>query len=371
MLRKSYLASFLLALSATLLAQQNQTATLQEKPATSDSVQATVTHVSGDIRAGEWFEFTVKLDPAPNFAGGGVVFTIVGPSHGESIQTGCEELQPQGLYRCRARIPVTASGGIWRLDSLFFTEGALFSKLSFEPVTFRVIPNTGLILPTSAQVTVNLNQIQLLRREAGHVRERIQQLKSAVSENARTNHDAAISSLLEQNLKESVNALTATQVEFSKLTTSEAQRPNTQIFFDDLRKTYEEALSHLGRSAPALKGEGHLVRVSGGKKTAAEPFLSLTLRPMEQNELAYEVVADQGSLTFDLEVDSTPEGAAVTFNRKGDPPRGNPELTRSTIRSLAYAIWIVHFDKPGYKMEEREHDPFREPNHVVHVDLQK
>jgi|ERR1039458_5746652 hypothetical protein len=315
--RTPYLASFLLALSATLLAQQSQTVTLQERLTTSDSVQATVTHVSADIKAGEGFEFTVKLDPAPNFAGGGVGFTIVGPSHGERIGTGCEELQPRGLYHCRVRIPVTASGGIWRLDSLFFTEGALFSKLSFEPVTFRVIPNTGLILPTSAEVTVNLNQIQLLRREAGHVRERIQQLKSTVSENARTNHDAAISRLLEQNLTESVNALTATQVEFSKLTTSEAQRPNTQIFFDDLRRTYEDALSHLGRSASALEEEGHLVRVSGGKKAGVAPFLALTLRPMEQNELAYKVVADEGSLTFDLEVDSTPAGAAVSYNRRG------------------------------------------------------
>jgi len=103
----------------------------------------------------------------------------------------------------------------------------------------------------------------------------------------------------------------------------------------------------------------------------AEPLVALTLRPMEQNELAYKVVADEGSLVFDLEVDSTPEGAAVSYYRKGDPPHANPDPTRSTIHSLPYAIWIIHFEKTGYRSEDREHDPFREPNHLVHVDLQK
>ena len=374
MLRFPASISFLCVLGASLLAQQSQTATLQEKLTTSDSVQATVTQVSGDIRAGEMFEFTVKLDPAPNFAGGGVASVVVGPNPSDSIATGCEETQesPRGrLYRCRLRIPATAPGGIWKVKDLSFYEGTVKSKLSFEPITFRVIPNTGLVLPTSAEITVNLNQIQLLRSEATHLQERIQQLKSAVSEYVRADHEGAVPSLLRQNLSESVNALTNTQAEFSKLTTNGAEGANAKIFFDDLRKSYENAISHLARATAVLKGEGHLVRVSGDKKATAEPFLSLALRPMEQNELAYKVVADQGSLTFDLEVDSTPEGAAVTYNRKGDPPRGNPDPTRSTIPSLAYAIWIVHFEKPGYKTEEREHDPFREPNHIVHVDLQK
>jgi hypothetical protein len=30
---------------------------------------------------------------------------------------------------------------------------------------------------------------------------------------------------------------------------------------------------------------------------------------------------------------------------------------------------MVKFEKSGYRAEEREHDPFREPNHVLDVNL--
>jgi hypothetical protein len=362
---------FLCALSAALLAQQNQTVTLQDKMTVSDSVQATVTYVSGDIRAGENFEFTVKLDRAPNFHGGALSVGFSLRDGQGSVSASVSTEPGQDVYHLQVQIPEAAHGGIWALTSLQFWNSAAWVNLPHKDVSFRVIPNPGIVYPTSAEITVNLSQVQLLRREATHIQGRIQQLKSAVSEYVRANREGAVSPLLERNLRESVSALRATQAEFSKLTTSEAQGSKAEIFFDDLRKSYEDAISHLVRATATFKGEERLVRVSEVKKAGAEPFLSLTLRPMEQNELAYNVVADQGSLTFDLEVDSTPEGAAVTYSRRGDPPRGNPDPTRSTIRSLAYAIWTVHFEKPGYKPEEREHDPFREPNHAVHVDLQK
>lgn len=361
---------FLLLLRATLLAQGSQTATLQER-LTSDSVQATVTYVSGDVAAGEDFDFTVKLDRAPNFEGGSLSVAFSPPDGRTAISTGAATKAGQSVYDLKLRVPVAASSGIWRLASLQFWNTVAWVNLPHQDVSFRVIAKPGVVYPTSAEITVNLSQVQLLRKEATHLQERIQQLKSAFSEYVRANREGAVSPLLEKNLRMSVGALRATQVEFSKLTTGGAEGSKAEIFFDDLRRSYEDAISHLGRSAASLKRAGHLVRVSGGKKTDAEPLLSLTLRPMEQNELAYKVVADQGSLTFDLEVDSTPVGAVISYNRRGDPARGNPEPTRSTIRSLAYAIWIIHFEKPGFKTEEREHDPFREPNHVVHVDLQK
>lgn len=200
---------------------------------------------------------------------------------------------------------------------------------------------------------------------------RIQQLKSAVSEYALANRQHAVTPLLRQNLMDAGAALNSTQAEFSKLTTGQGQQANIEVFFNDLRRSYSDAISHLGGSKAVVTRRGELVRASQTENSNADFLLALTLRPMEQNELAYKVVADEGSLTFDLEVDSTPEGAMVSYFRKGDPPRPNPDHTRATIPKLPYAFWTVRFEKPGYKTEEREHDPFREPNHVVHVDLRK
>ena len=95
------------------------------------------------------------------------------------------------------------------------------------------------------------------------------------------------------------------------------------------------------------------------------------LRVLEQNELAYSVVANNGDLTFDLEVNSAPQGATVFFWRRGDSERKNNKPTNSIIPALPYAIWLVRFQIPGYRNEEREHDPFHEPNHVLKVELHK
>jgi hypothetical protein len=367
----------LCAASANTLAQQNQRVSPQEHTTTSDSVDATVNSIQGDIKAGEVFKFTVTLDKAPNFAGGGVGYVAVGPGgvrSGVTISTGCDEdshAPSRKVYKCLVGIPRTAPGGIWSIERLYFQEGTTSVDLKFEPIRFRVIPKDDLVFPTSAEVTVNLDQKQLLRREAGRLQVRIQQLKSTVAEYASANQHSALTSLLRQNLSDAVSTVKQTEAEFSRLAGDNGQRSNEEIFFDDLRRGYQSVISHLDRSKAASGGMGQLVRVSETDKSSVEPLLALALRPMEQNELAYKVVADEGSLTFDLEADSTPEGATVSYFRKGDSPRTNPDQTRATIPKLPYAIWILRFEKSGYKTEEREHDPFREPNHVVHVDLQK
>ncbi|MFY9559003.1 MAG: hypothetical protein WAQ52_02095 [Terriglobales bacterium] len=364
--------SLLCVVSALVWAQQSGSVNLQEKMTFSDSVDATVTVVSGDIQAGDPFAFTLKLDKAPNFKTGAVQYTVTGPAN-ETFGTSCYQTQEDtaGHYHCEFPTAVTAAGGIWKIKEIHFAEGVVNIPLNFKPITFRVIPNSGLILPTSAEVTVNLSQKQLLRREARRLEQRIQQLKSEVSNYVPSGGQKGLSSLLQRGLVDSINALKETQAEFGKLTTDKEQIPNAQIFFDDLYRTYDAAISHLGRFTAATAGGGHLMRISGTEKVGAEPLLSLALRPMEQNELAYNVVADQSSLIFDLEVDSTPAGATVSYSRKGDNhPTQSGSPTRSTIHSLTLAIWTVHFEKPGYKPEEREHDPFRESNHFVHVDLQ-
>jgi hypothetical protein len=94
-------------------------------------------------------------------------------------------------------------------------------------------------------------------------------------------------------------------------------------------------------------------------------------RAFEQNELAYKIVSDSGTLVFDLDVSSSPTGATVSYRRRGDHYRQNVNPTNTVIKELPYAIWQVRFQKQGYREEEREHDPFRDPNHFVHVELQR
>jgi hypothetical protein len=322
------------------------------------------------VKAGEPLNIRVGLDQAPSVEGIPLFVYIEGP--GGAQLSGAVSLRPgRETYEVPIEIPPTTVGGTWRVILLRLNpRGRTNTDLVFKKCEFPITAIPGLVLPTKADVAISASQSQLLRREAIRVQVRIQQVKSEISEYEFANHKGALTPLLRQALIDSESALQATQEEFLKLAVGGDQKPNAEAFFGDLSKTYHDAISHLGRLATATTKGGRFVRVSDEKKTA-EPLAALALRPMEQNELAYKVVADEGSLVFDLEVDSTPEGATVSYHRKGDSPRANSDPTRSTIRSLPYAIWIVHFEKPGFRTEDREHDPFREPNHVVHVDLQK
>jgi hypothetical protein len=93
------------------------------------------------------------------------------------------------------------------------------------------------------------------------------------------------------------------------------------------------------------------------------------LRAFEHNELAFTTVANAESLTFDLQVESEPPGASVEYKRHGDNFENAPDKTTTTLKSLPYAIWVIRVEAPGLRAQEREHDPFTEPNHVLYFQL--
>ena len=135
--------------------EQAQIGTPREQVTTSDSVHATVTSLSGDIAAGEVFEFTVTLDRAPNFKGD-VGYISVGPNNSQ-IGTGCAERRdaPEGsglrLYGPSCR---NSRRGHMDRDTTFILLRATHrSNRRFKPISFRVRPRTDLIFPkASAEV---------------------------------------------------------------------------------------------------------------------------------------------------------------------------------------------------------------------------
>ena len=217
----------------------------------------------------------------------------------------------------------------------------------------------------------------LKRRGAARLQQRIQELKANLAKQANPTGSGVVE-LLRANTKEAFHALEETQSTFHKLASPESPAGAAEVFFGDLRKSYDDVLLDLEPERTRSPLGGSLGR----------PFLMLTawapipqtrypvlaqvvFRAFEQNELAYNIVSDTGTLFFDLDVGSSPMGATVSYRRRGDPYRQLPNPTNTVIKALTYAIWQVQFQKQGYRVEEREHDPFREPNHTVHVELQR
>jgi hypothetical protein len=342
-----------------------------------ESVEVTASNVEiviagSEVKAGDLFSFTLKLDKAPNFSGGQVQYVIVGP-HSKYVGD-CTAFSDYRLsYNCEFRVPAIGPPGKWRIKSAYFIIGNKKIKLTNAATDFRVLPNPGVILPTRAELALNGSQTDLLRREAQRLGDRIQLLKSGMSHYEKASNKRELEPGLREYLNFEIAESNKTQAEFIRMSPAEDERASAEIFFQDLRTGYHEAIDLVQRSAATLQiFSASLIPVSDDTQDrVSSPLLAVALRPFEENELAYNVVADSGSLTFDLEVDSDPPGATISYRRRGDQPRVNPNPTNSTVHSLPYAIWLVKFEKAGYTSIEREHDPFRESNHIIHVQMRR
>ncbi|GAC1631457.1 MAG: hypothetical protein NVS9B14_03320 [Candidatus Acidiferrum sp.] len=286
-------------------------------------------------------------------------------------------------YKISLRFPVTAPGGSYHVSRLDFFDGMSvvhlkLPNLALGELRIKVIPRMDLVEPTSADISITPSQAQLLRKAAVEVQGRFQTLKEAlISMQSKPTH-SEIAHLLVLRVREEMNFLAITEKKFRELSVSKTQLEPTEIFFEDLRTSYQEIESEINKIGRRAGSDitVSLARFpqepSARSQASVYPVLAqAAFRVFEQNELAYRVVADAGSLTFDLEVLSVPEGAAIAYRRRGDTYRDHPNATNFIIKALPYAIWTVRFGKPGYREIEREHDPFREPNHLLNVQLER
>lgn len=221
-------------------------------------------------------------------------------------------------------------------------------------------------------IAINPSQQQLLRKAATTLQLRVQALKAAIASYEQANQQGEIPEILRENVRESLTALQATEGDFTRLATAQGQADQARVFFGDLRLNYSEALGILEHAAAMrMPAQFLLAAYPPPKHSSYTAVTQATLRAFDLNELAYNVVADGGSLTFSLKVTSTPSGAAVSYYRRGDAPQRFADPTTAIIPSLTFAIWYVKLEKDGYRSETVEYDPFHSSDHVVFVELKR
>jgi hypothetical protein len=347
---------------------------VQETLSTSDSLSVQVVRFDDvPVKAGDVFNFTFKLDSAPNFPGFGVVYVISGPGGMPTLQTSASCIPGEQECKGRIQIPFAAPGGTWTLTATGMSDGISIRPSKSSPRTFQVIANQGIVLPNIVDIVVNPSQQQLLRLEARHLQQRIENLKAAVVAYQQANQQGRIAQILRTNVEEAVKTLDQTETEFENRATAKDQSTLARTFFNDLRLDYGTIAVDLDHHSASRNGPGQLLYAAFPAKSKPDnsyPVLAqAALRAFEGNELAYNIVADSGSLTFDLKVTSNPSGAVVSYRRRGDASHQCPDPTTTVIPSLPLAIWYIRVEKTGYKAQEREHDAIRSTDHVVNVEL--
>lgn len=334
------------------------------------------------VKAGEVVDLEISVDTAPNFDGGGIMVWVA------NVQSSCDLPRGQKVCHYKFRVPVDAPSGMYYVDKLAFWTGSRQIDLPFKKMGFQVVANSGLIFPTSAEVKVRASQIQLLRGEATRLETRVQMLKASFADQQEPLGRAALRTL-RNRVEEEVASLKVTESKFQQLG-DESQADTAGVFFDDLRTGYTEVLSGLSgeekrsRTGASLTAAAWVPRTQTGQDKGPafpanqrkNPRYALTavaaFQPFELNRLAYELVAATEALTFDLEVNSNPEGSSISYGRRGDTAyKQHQSPTNSTIKSLPYAIWTVRFQKQGFRDKDVEFNPFVERYPVIMANLEK
>jgi hypothetical protein len=229
----------------------------------------------------------------------------------------------------------------------------------------------GLVTPTSVAVTANPSQIQLLLAEADRLKAKAEHLKQQLSlDNVGTNQI-----LLSSSVRQAITDLDKTEETYKQkgLDQSSARAVNT--FFDDIRLNYGEALKALANdSARAAQAGARLERVglvSGGPSPRLSHASQAVLASILHNSKAYSVVASSGFITFNLEVDSDPQGASVSYRQRGGEYHSLDHETDWRIENLPRAVYLIRLQKSGYEDKEVTFDAMDSTSPNIHVRLER
>jgi hypothetical protein len=335
------------------------------------------------VKAGEPFRFKINLDKAPTSSTGVITYEVDGLyaiiSSGPADFTCTTTIPGKQTYDCEV---ASHKGWVGNHRVTFHDFKVLYHDenevhlLTAKPITFLVfgVPPPREIVE-NAEVTVNPTQAQLLRLEASKLQERIAELQKAVLAFDKTDANTGpLTDLLRSKVSYEISALQATERDFENNSTEEKQKPYAEKFFDDLRITYENALRRISETPRAAADSAVLpfrLVSQGGPLVAQDypPVAQAVIDAFEQNEIAYKVVANGGFLTFDLVVKSDPQGADVSYRRRGDPFEHLQDKTDSSIKGLVYARWFVRFEMTGFLTEDVKFDAITEHNQVINVKL--
>jgi hypothetical protein len=197
-------------------------------------------------------------------------------------------------------------------------------------------------------------------------------LKASVARESLTN---SIVEELKTKITEELNYVKKTESAFEEMGKKE-QSGSAQIFFDDIRVGYSNVLADLS-AKPLVETRAGMIsvawapQVETGEGKRYPLAAQVVFGAFELNQRAYMLVADTQSLIFDLEVNSNPEGATISYRRRGDSYKPHPNPTNSVVKALPYAIWTIRVEKHGFREQEIDFNPFVNSNHVVNANLTK
>jgi hypothetical protein len=145
------------------------------------------------------------------------------------------------------------------------------------------------------------------------------------------------------------------------------------IFFDDIRFEYHEALKSIGNVSALQHHTGARVILVSSSLAGSVAHLNpseAVLKSILHAAKAYDILASSGQETFTLEVSSTPDHATVSYWQRLSPDiKTLDHKTNWQIPNLSHATYSIRFQKLGCEEQTIAFEGGETKSTSVHVDL--
>jgi hypothetical protein len=334
------------------------------------------------VVAGQALVFRVIVDQYPKDLSPQCALTLQGSLHqapangqgGFGVAVSALDLKPdQRSYEMSGSFDADLPAGEWRGDVDIYAHGVPPSFRRFcrtppidgvKQFSFTLERGSGLVTPTSAVVTVNPSQVELLVGEADRLRAKAESLRGQLSSGpAQINQGLLLSSV-----QVALTDVDQTEAKFKDKGDSPSERA-VDAFFDDIRYEYGEAFKVLGgTSAQVPVARARIDRVSMAAGANALPLNRVSeavLASIVHNEKMYEVAASTKLLTFTLVVYTKPTGATISYKLRGEDYRPVDHETDWQIENLPRAVYLIRLQKQGYEDKEVTFDAIDSTNNSI------
>jgi hypothetical protein len=334
-------------------------------------------HAPSSVKAGETYNVTVILDKYPAHLYRGCELELEIALKPASPGSYSFEFDPQEItpdehsytfsHRIASDFPKSSLQGEVGTQA---SRGCRFPEVQGDlHFKFEVEPNTGVVTPTSVKVIVNPSQVQLLRGEI----DRLNAERLNLKDQLKTKDAAGRQAVLRNSLEKATTELANTEAQYKKQETNPANLPVANIFFNDLKLTYDDAAKALtGMSARITESEPRLTYASAIEDDPPRINASeVVLKSIDRNISAYQFAVSNLSLYFNLEVRSEPEqDAAISYIQgRGKPFVSWPERTNSTLQNRERSFYTIRIQKSGYGDQCVDFDAMTDPSTSITITL--
>ena len=317
------------------------------------------------VTAGQTLTLKVTFPEAPSYAAAVVVYFDFKRINGAIPQDIPEEIGCRGTGQAGSKdmviscpIPIDQGGGIYQIGQFRLGPppgGSHWRFLKVPVPDFEVVPvEDKNVYPTTAAVSISLDQKQALQNGAIKIDALLDQLNARVEGNAAETTD--LKTYLSNTAATAKGELEHIRAQYRQTLPSGKKEP---IFFEDFDRQLTAFIAGVGAPKTVSLQQHNpqtahfmLVQLSSSETVTVHPTpLDGSLGPFVSNLVqllvnlrdALNTISQRGTDEFTISLRSTPPGAAISYKRIGEDYQDYSSPTNVDQATFPYAMWTFRF----------------------------